>query len=180
MDGRRPRRALWQGQQAARRLGVSGLLGLGCLLMAALGALFVLRPAERTLRHAQRVRVEVAQAHARRRPRRVHAVTLPALPPVAAIPQLLTTLTQLAHREGVVLARGSYRLTPVGRGSRLMRLQTTVPVRADYPQLRAFIAADLAQFPMGTLDGFTFTRGRIGTAQVRARLTLSFYLRANR
>lgn len=170
---------LWQARQAARRLGAIGLLGLGLLLAAGVGYALLLRPAEtaRAADQAKLVRlVHASRHHVAPAPVPVDSGLLPTLPTVRDIPVLLTTLTSLAEQQGVSLPQGQVTLHPIANSS-LLRLELRLPVRADYPAVRGFMAASLAALPSLSLDGFTFKRADIGATQVDAELRLSFYLR---
>lgn len=174
-------RLLWHARQAARRLGAMGLAGLMLLWAAGAGYALLLRPAE-TGRAADQA--QLARLIHRPRLSTLHAPVLmaprllPSLPQVSDIPALLKTLSSLAGQHDVSLPQGQYTLRAIANSS-LLRLELRLPVRADYPALRAFLAASLAALPSLALDGFAFKRADIGATQVDAELRLSFYLRPN-
>lgn len=167
----------WHTQQVARRLGLTGLLGLLLLLGTAGLYLFALHPALGQLRQA---RAELAKVSAKPLVApRAAANPLGAwaqLPRVGEVPALLKQLAAVAKQQGVDLPQGHYHLSPVADGG-LLRLQARYPVNAAYPPLRGFLAASLAAFPSLTVDGFTLKRSDIGATTVTGEVRLSFYLR---
>ncbi|PKO87891.1 MAG: pilus assembly protein PilO [Betaproteobacteria bacterium HGW-Betaproteobacteria-12] len=80
-----------------------------------------------------------------------------------------------AAAEQLSLAHGEYVMSTVN-DTRLQRYQITLPVRADYGQLRRFISAAQAAVPKLHLDELSLQRQEIGEAQVDARIRLSLYL----
>lgn len=167
----------WWAQQAARRLGFTGLLGL-LLLISAFGLdLFALHPAQTQLKQARAAYAQLAaEPPASRRPPPNPLGTLATLPRRSQVPALLKQLAAVAKQQGVDLPQGHYHLSSVAQGQ-LLRLQARYPIDAAYAPVRGFLGASLATFPSLVLDGFTFKRTDIAATQVTGEVRLSFYLR---
>lgn len=158
---------------AGARVGWPGLLGLG-LLLGALGlAYFQVQPLQRS-----------AAAMEARASRLARQATPPAdlAPPstlaetlsAVAAPEGVARLFSAAAHAGLRLEQGSYH--QIG-GSGVKRYQISLPLSGDYPALRAFLAEALQRQPGLALNSLILSRESIASPEVRAKLSLTLYLR---
>jgi hypothetical protein len=175
-------------RDAAERLGLFGLIGLGCALLAlalALSAgrsLWQQRQALQAQAAAQGQRGPAprgdaaADASAAAQLARFHA----GFPPASAAAESLARLQAAARRAGLTLPSGEYRLEPRA-GEPLQRYAVVLPLQGSYAQLRQFIALALAELPHAALDDVEMRReSPAGDAQLTARVRLTLYLRGDR
>lgn len=87
------------------------------------------------------------------------------------------TIHQAAAANGVKLTHGEYRLAR-DTGTPLLRYQITLPARASYPQLRAWLAEVMNVLPSVALDEINFRRDDVGNPSVESRMRLTLFLRA--
>jgi len=168
----------WHLHQWARRLGATGLVGLGLLAVALLLQVIQVEPLQRTA-VAQREKLatlRLAAAHDTA-PAPAPLNPLAMLPPTGEASQRIGELEQLAHANGMTLPRGQYSVTPLA-GTTLARWQLVLPVEAPYPVLHAFLAAALERMPNLTLDELKLKRDRIESAELQAELRLSLFVEA--
>ena len=83
-----------------------------------------------------------------------------------------------AGTHGVSLSHGEYRLVRDG-SARLWRYQITLPARASYPHLRAWLAETLSAVPSASLDELSLRRADSGSDVVEALVRLTLYTRAD-
>jgi len=173
------RHGRWWLRHGRSRLGSRGLAGI-LLLLAALGvAAFVLRPATQRI---VTLRAEVTQLRAALRAGAVSAPALPAtradqletfhafFPGADTLPGWLERIHEAARHNGISLDSGEYQLQPRG-ADRLARYHVRLPVRASYPQIRAFVAEVLNRVPAAALEDLQLRRDAIGATQLEARLS---------
>jgi hypothetical protein len=160
---------------AAARLGWPGLLGLGLLLAALWLDRYQVQPLETAAAESG------ARAERLTRQPRPSAAPAPAaaladsLPADAGAPEGVARLFVAATHAGLSLEQGSYR--PASDQGGLQRYQITLPVSGEYPAIRAFLAEALERQPGLALDSLALSRESIASAEVKARLGLTFYLR---
>lgn len=99
------------------------------------------------------------------------------LPVASGTLAAVKTIHQAAAANGVNLAHGEYRLTR-DTGTPLVRYQITLPARASYPQLRAWLAEMMNALPSTALDEINFRRDDVGSPSVESRMRLTLFLRA--
>lgn len=171
---------LWHAHQWARRLGRTGFVGLLMLLVAALIQFAYTGPMQSETR-AQEARL-LAMHHAANRVAARPVSTVPAsglidnLPDTAVASAVVGQLEQLAHAHGLQLLRGQYAQTPV-TGTSLLRWQLSLPIKAEYPSIIAFVATSLQALPSLALDEFRLKRDTIETTTLDADLRFNLYLR---
>lgn len=171
---------LWQLRQAARRVGIGGLAGLGLLVTALLLHVFQVGAHQQTVR-AQQARLAALQEMAVRRaatpapPPPLNPLAL--LPPTGEASHLIGEVERLARAHGLALPRGQYSVSPL-TGTSLQRWQLVLPVVGSYPALHAFIATVLERLPNLTLDELKLKRDRIESTQLQAELRLSLFVEA--
>jgi hypothetical protein len=76
---------------------------------------------------------------------------------------------------GIALQQGEYRIAEDQAGA-LKRFQITLPVTADYPRIRRFLATVVAEVPTAALEHIQFERRKIGDPQVEATIKLAIYM----
>jgi hypothetical protein len=164
-------------QSWLRALGAAGVLGIGILLFCAAYAVSAVLPAERALA-AERLAAarggssQRVPADPREALRRFYGL----FPELAALPEEVARLFDLARTAGLELEQGEYRLESRAEG--LQAYRVTLPVRGSYAQIRAFVGALLAQLPSASLDALRFERRKAGEARLEAQLRLTLYFRA--
>jgi len=168
----------WHLHQWARRLGATGLAGLGLLAAALLLQLIQVESLQReaAAQHEKLAALRLAAAHDIA-PAPAPLNPLAMLPPTGEASQRIGKLEQLAHAHGLALPRGQYSVTPLA-GTTLARWQLVLPVEAPYPVLHAFLAAALERMPNLTLDELKLKRDRIESAELQAELRLSLFVEA--
>ncbi|MES2128100.1 MAG: hypothetical protein V4463_12570 [Pseudomonadota bacterium] len=173
-------RLQWEARRQLARLGWGATLGCMLLLAAAATAWQSAKLIQRqAVLHAEIAQVRKAPpvmdnggADGARRIAAFQAY----LPLHETIPEQLKTLVEVADKNGIVLARADYK--PVLEDNAdFMRYQLTLPVKADYANIQAFIVKAMRALPTLTLDSVTFKREQIETGDVEARLQFSLLLR---
>ena len=173
-------RLQWETRRQLARLGWGAVLGSALLL----GAAALAWQSSKLMAHQAALRAEIAQV--RKAPpvvdsgvpdmARKIAAFQAYLPLHETIPEQLKTLVDVAEKNGIVLARADYK--PVLEDSAdFMRYQVSLPVKADYARIQAFIVGALKSLPTLTLDSVTFKRDQIETGDVEARVQFSLLLR---
>ncbi|MBI4998633.1 MAG: hypothetical protein HZC22_17395 [Rhodocyclales bacterium] len=92
--------------------------------------------------------------------------------------QLTNTLAKVfdaAAVHGISLQQGEYRVAEDTHGY-LRRFQVTLPIKADYPRIRRFLASIAAEVPTAALEHVQFERRKINDPQVEATIKLAIYL----
>ncbi len=163
-----------------RRLGTTGVLGLGVLFFCIPLYFSALRPAEREL-SAQREAAERLRARgpyrtvsADRRTeelRRFYGL----FPPVETLADELERVYALAREAGLELAQGEYRLENRSAGPLAYRI--TLPIRGTYAQTRSFVAAVLKEMPIVSVDALRFERKKTVETQIDAQVRLTIHFR---
>ena len=169
----------WHLHQWARRLGTTGLVGLGLLAAALLLQLTQVESLQRdaVAQHEKLAALRLAAATHDADPAPAPLNPLAMLPPTGEASQRIGELEQLAHAHGINLPRGQYGVAPLA-GTTLARWQLVLPVEAPYPALYAFLAAALERLPNLTLDELKLKRERIESAELQAELRLSLFVEA--
>ena len=161
-----------------RRLGATGVLGLGVLFFCIPLYFSALRPAERELaariEAAERSRGPYRPVAADRRTeelRRFHGL----FPSVENLADELERVYALAREAGLELAQGEYRLEKRTAGPLAYRI--TLPIRGTYAQTRSFVAAVLKEMPVVSVDALRFERKKTVETQVDAQVRLTIHFR---
>jgi len=167
-------------QPILRKLGISGVLGIGLLIACAGFYATALVPAEEEAR-AQRVALERLRARTPYQPvaasgradelRRFHNL----FPPAGGLTDELERLHRLARRAGLELAQGEYRLEK--RATGLWAYRVSLPVRGSYSQMRGFVDAVLKEMPIASIEALRFERKKAADAELEAQLRLTLHLR---
>ncbi len=92
--------------------------------------------------------------------------------------QLTDTLAKVfdaAAAHNIALQQGEYRVA-VDTDGHLRRFQVTLPIKADYPRIRRFLAHVAAEIPTAALEHVQFERRKIAEPQVEATIKLAIYL----
>lgn len=173
-----------QPRQVLSRLGMPGIVAIG-LLTACVGfyasvmvpldsRIDEVRDSVQTLTD----RVEQATSDSRRG-------ALPVAEQLAEFYRLFPRQAQLtdtvdkvfraATAQGIALQRGEYRVAEDKPG-KLRRFQMLLPVKAEYPRIRRFLANVAAEVPTVALEHIEFERQKIGDPQVEATIKLALYL----
>jgi hypothetical protein len=89
----------------------------------------------------------------------------------------VAVLNRAAKAGAFTLSNGEYRMTRQGSGP-LMRYQITVPLRTDYPHVRAWMVQVLSQLPNVALDEISLRRDDAAAPMLDAKLRLTLFMRA--
>jgi hypothetical protein len=179
------RALLHRGLRPLRVWGLPGALG-AVLITAALVLIVVVLPldgaklqdSERTLRDA---RAGAAREHLRREPQDTGAD--PAQAFRSAFPEAderhrrITRLLALAESMGLQPRRSEVRSSPAGELG-LLRVQVLLPITGPYPALRRYVERALREDPLLSLDLLRAERSDAQTAELRAELQWSLWMRS--
>lgn len=174
-------RAGWEARRLVRRLGWGACAGALSLVLAVACAW----QGHRLDLRQEQLMADIAQARARRlgpqpvpvpdSTRRLAAFH-DYLPAHETIPELLKQLVAAADKNGIALAKADYK-PQVDDGAAFMRYEITLPVKADYARVQAFILTALRELPTLTLASVTFQRERIESGEVEAKLHVELLVR---
>lgn len=89
--------------------------------------------------------------------------------------ELVRKMAALAQAEQIALHQGEYQQQQHAT-TRLVQVHVTQPVRATYPQLRAYVESVLRNLPNASLDQVAARRENVGQGQLEARLRWSFWI----
>lgn len=163
------------------RLGIPGVAGLGLLLFC---LSFYAGNVSSLQSDLDRQKTEASHLSASvRNAARVQANAAAAAQPVQNAapvglrdaPQLLLTLSAAADNHSVSIDRASYRITEQ-EGAR--RLEVNLPVKGNYPSLRAYLR-DVLSHPPVVLEEVNLKRPSATDPLLDAQLRLSYPLAAN-
>ncbi|MBV8209859.1 MAG: hypothetical protein JO133_07325 [Burkholderiaceae bacterium] len=175
------RARLWH---AARRIGPVGWSGIAALMLAAtvgIGGRLWLNASNRALiDEADQWKEQIARA---RRPDSAFnpiadpiGTVVAQLPPADQLPAFVEEVQAQAVHRGLQVDRTEYRVQKT-LGGRALRYQLSMPAHGGYPQIRGWLEGLLHDFPSSALDDLSMLRAGDGSAQLDARVTLSFYSR---
>lgn len=102
-------------------------------------------------------------------------LALPIMPSGRTLPQWLSRMFAIARELNVVLDIGEYRYSH-GKDEPFGRYQIEVPMNADYPTLRVFLAKVMNEMPFIALDDLSISRGEVSGAVVEARVKMTLFL----
>lgn len=156
--------------------GLAFIVGAALLQLAATQELRAQELASRDAQAALRQRLAARPPAAQDDAQRLAAFGA-ALPDAAGTAVAVEAIHLAARAHGVSLAQGEYRLAREA-GAPLARYQITLPARASYPALRAWLADTLNGVPAAALDEIALRREDAGNANVEARVRLTLFLRA--
>ena len=167
-------------ERLLRRLGATGVLGLGVLLGCAGFYVNAVGPAEEQA-HAQRAALE-RQAVRTQRPataadgreeelQRFYAL----FPSAAQLTDEVERLHALARRSGLELSQAEYRLERPQAG--LWAYRVSLPVSGSYLQLRQFLAAVLSDVPIASVDALRFERRKAADTRLEAQVRVTLHAR---
>lgn len=170
---------MWHLHQWGRRLGRTGLAGLGLLLVSGLIVFAHIVPTKARILVLES-RVAALQRAATRAPQRVVVPSsgfIDNLPESHAASAVIGQLERLAQAHGLQLLRGQYTQAPI-TGTALLRWQLSLPIKAEYPQIIAFVAVSMQALPTLALEEIKLKRDKIETSVLDADLRFNLYLRA--
>ncbi len=100
------------------------------------------------------------------------------LPAATGALETVAAIHAAASANGVTLAHGEYRLARDGKAP-VWRYQISLPARASYPHLRAWLDDTLNAVPAASLDEISLRREDSTGDSVEARVRLTLYMRAD-
>jgi hypothetical protein len=93
----------------------------------------------------------------------------------AQISAVLRAIYGLAKQQGIAVAQSEFQTSSDGRAG-LRQLQVSLPMRASYPQFKAFAQEVLRQYPGVSLDQLHIKREAITQTQPELRIKLSLWI----
>ena len=148
-------------------------LGLQLLWVDGLHARnFALREELGALRHGQ-----LQRSNEKENPTQRQTTSYASLPESANALEAIGILNQAAARNKVSLLTAEYRVTRQGSGP-LLRYQVSVPLRADYVRLQAWLSQVMNALPNAALDDLTLKRENAALEAIDARMRFTVYFRA--
>lgn len=174
----------WLARREIGRLKWRGLAGLALIVFAAGFALSVLLPVKREIgqleaEYGQMRKKLRASADGPGAPAPTRAGQLENFyaffPATDSLPEWIGKLHTAAAHNGLTLDSGEYRMQQ-GPRERLSRYQIKLPLKASYPQLRAFVAETLDRIPAAALEDIVVRRESIGSQELDAQVTFTLYL----
>lgn len=171
-------RIAWELRRALRRAGLPAVIGTAALMLAAPTAWQAhLLAGER---EALAARLAATRSVRPAAPPPDAASRLSGfyqwLPAHDTIPAQLATLVEIAGKSGVTLAKADYK-PQQDDSAQFMRYQITLPIKAEYAKVQAFILAALQGMPSLTLEAVTFKREQIEAGEVEARVQFNLLVR---
>lgn len=91
------------------------------------------------------------------------------------MPEYLEKIFSLAKKQGISLDQGEYKVSRSKEGN-LVSFQMAFPVKGEYPQIRKYLAALMADIPVLSLQQVQFKRQKVGDSLVEANIRLVLYL----
>jgi len=91
------------------------------------------------------------------------------------LPRKLERVHAVARQLGVEMKRADYRLVSQPE-RKIDRYQMVVPIRGDYPTVRAFVTAVLREQPTLSLDQIQLQRKDIADGALDTQITFTFHL----
>lgn len=92
---------------------------------------------------------------------------------------ILVRIYALAGQQGLSLENGEYRLIPdttqKATSGNLAKYQLSLPLRGQYPALRAWLANVMNEMPTLALDDFSLKRDTVANPEVEARVRFTLY-----
>lgn len=181
---RRLMRPLLNRRRVLRLLGWPGVVGVGLLVMCQTFYLSAIRPARATLEmtHQSAISLQERLRHAATgfsqselTPAEQLAQFYRIFPEDKSLLPWLEKVFAVAQRQGLRLDQGEYKLTR-DRVGRLMRFQMTLPVKAEYPQIRRFLNELRVEIPILAMEQLQFERQKVNDPVVDAKIVFDLYL----
>jgi len=172
----------WQGA----RLGATGKVGLGLIVVAIILFMGVILPRDSTLKILKQ-RAETIKSQSALQMRGKYGVnrkisgeqTLKIFydffPHIDSSPFWIGELVRVAKMHEVEINSSEFHMT-LGKGPSLARYEMVLPVRGSYPQIRAFIADALQSIPAMAIVGINIKRKSVKSTQLEADLKVNLYL----
>ncbi len=172
----------WQGA----RLGVTGKIGLGLIVIAIIFFMSAVLPQDRTLK-ALKQRAETIKSQSTLLMGSKYGVDRKIsgdqaleifydfFPRIDSSPFWIGELVRVAEKHDVEINRSEFHMT-LGKGSRLARYEMVLPIRGRYPQIRAFIADALQSVPAMAIMGINIKRKSVKSTQLEVGLRVNLYL----
>jgi hypothetical protein len=167
---------LAEGAWRLRRLGSSGLIGIGLLVGAAVLYTANTLPQGKAIAALKMQLARLGPAAHGTAAAPQAQVALGGLPARDDAPDVLGRIYQEAQSAGVELPRGQYEFVP-SRDGVAAHYRMTFPIHAGYPQLRNFMDRTLLALPSVAVEGLRIERKNVTDETVDAELKLSAFVR---
>ncbi|MCU6496447.1 type 4a pilus biogenesis protein PilO [Rugamonas sp. A1-17] len=172
-------RLAWQTRRLLRQTGPGAVAGIACALLAVLAQWHAtqLDQSQATLTRQLNAAARAAVPHT---PAPTAAGGVAAfyayLPAHDAIPDQLKELVKVAQQSGIALTKAEYKPEMDAKAG-FLRYRITLPVKADYASVQAFIIGALQALPTLTLDSVAFKREQIESGEIDARIQFVLLVR---
>ena len=92
-----------------------------------------------------------------------------------SLPLWLGKMFALAQSQGISLDEGEYKVVPIKAGN-LIGFQMMLPIKAEYPKVRQYLADVMREIPIVSLQNVQFERQKVGDPNVEAKVKLVLYV----
>ncbi|MFA6062923.1 MAG: hypothetical protein WC736_10010 [Gallionella sp.] len=174
----------WNSLRALKKLGLTGIVGLGTLVCS---AIFYASNQAPLLTNVQSLRSELAESKTHSR---LNVDSISQLPEkqltafhqtflnVKAAPDVLEALHEAAVVQGVTLEQGEYHLLRNGP-DKLARYQIVLPIKGDYLHMRKFLSQILTDMRYASIDSVEFQRQKASDTVLDAQVKMTVFLNEN-
>ena len=164
-------------------LGKCGVIAIGLIVFSVVFYVMTVAPARERLAaaqaraavlHAQLPKSSTLRAEAENPLARIDAYYR-SFPRVGELTVSIAHTLEAAKKHALVIDKADYRYEPV-RKDELMAYQMSFTLKGSYPRVRGFLMALLRDNSALSLDDVSFRRDGIASAEIEARVRLTFYV----
>ena len=170
-------------QRLLHALGKCGVIAIGLMVFSVAFYVMTIAPARARLAavqaraaalHAQLPKSSTPRAAAENPLARIDAYYR-SFPRAEELTVSIAHALAAAKKHALVIDKADYRYEPV-RKDELMAYQMSFTLKGSYPRVRRFLMALLQDNPALSLDDVSFRRDGIASAEIEARVRLTFYV----
>lgn len=166
------------------RLGLPGIIGIGVFVMSLAFYFSLVQPKQLQLEEASQS-IDLLSDRVNRAGKALKSGERPTVEQLSEFYQifpnernsvdLIGRIVAIAHSDGLNLDEGEYKVNHEKIG-RLTRMQMILPVKAEYQQIRKFLADIGSDIPVASLEQIQFQRQKVGDPFVDTHIKLVLYL----
>jgi Tfp pilus assembly protein PilO len=166
------------------RLGLPGIIGIGLLVMCVALYFSLIQPKQLQLQEARQSadllsdkmnRMSKASKNGDRPAAEQLTEFYQIFPDEKSSVDLIGKIAVIAQNDGFNLDEGEYKVNHEKIGH-LTRMQIILPVKAQYQQIRKFLADISSDIPVVSLEQIQFQRQKVGDPLVDTHIKLALYL----
>jgi len=162
------------------RLGMTGVVGVGLLMFAAVHFLSAALPERERVAELKQTAARASRTTAPEAGRDSDiaedlSTFYSFFAESRSLPGALAIMNAAVDSSGMAFEAGEYRLSRDG-ALKLARYEVMVPLHGSYAQVRNFVAALLQDMPHVAIDDVVIKRDSVDATTIEARLRLSIYL----